>query len=198
MGYCTHILFYGWHIYDKLKQFGIGISANIDEFSCKNDVFPLLDRQPTRPEVTEKQLLSCPRIPSSKKLNTFPRDLQKFGSDSNFFPQQYTDGTSFAHARSSQTTISTPTQKSPLPIKTTYSTEETASECRHFHTDDRSRSADQSQQLMLERFSGCICPIRNEKCCPDRRHMMHFCIMSLFRDMLCFFSSVVCVFEKCC
>lgn len=167
------------------------------------------------PEVIEKQLLSCPHIPSSKKLNTFPRDLQKIGSDSNFFPQQYTDDTSFAHARSSQTTISTPTLYSEVAIANKNNLQHRRNAFRvstlphrwpfakrqpvtaaYVGTFLRLHLSNQKQQVSSQPETYMIPAIS----------IMHnvffknllFCKMSVFRDMLCFLSSVVRVFEKCC
>lgn len=170
----THtILWVARNEYDKLNPFGIGKCAYMDEFVCKNYVATLLDGQPTAQTWLKNNF--CPVLASLPLKSSVP----SHETCKNLEATQISlhSSTRTIHRLLTPAALKQPyprphsTQKSPLPIKTTYSTGETPSECRPFHADDRLRSINQSQQLMLERFSGCVCPIRNKKRCPNCRHV---------------------------
>lgn len=141
-GFITHtytILWVAHNGYDKLKLFGI--SAYIDEFSCKNYVSPPVDRQPTAQKWLKNNfcpvlasLLLQSSVPSHETCKNLEATQISFHSSTRTIHRLLTPAAlkqPYPHPHS--------TQKSPLPVKTTYSIEETPSQCRDFHTDDRSR-----------------------------------------------------------
>lgn len=104
-------------------------------------VSPLLDRQPTAQKWLENNfcpvlasLLLKSSIPSHETCKNLEATQISFHSSTRTIHRLLTPAALkqlYPHPHS--------TQKSPLPIKATYSMDETPSECRHFHTDDRSR-----------------------------------------------------------
>ncbi len=86
-------------------------------------------------------MTSCSCVPSFDTVNVLPQDSQKFGSDSDFFPQyrQYIVSKRQQVSNKGSIPSTHSTQKLPSP-KMTHCIEDAPSKCLHFHIADHSQT----------------------------------------------------------